>query len=273
MFDRIQHIGYLSADLDAAVAWFAKSFGAVNGGGGTLGKIYAVPSGGRNAYVRFGQVEAEIIEPEDKSGLSGEVLTLHHVGYIVSDIEKIQTTLMGRGFKFAADKPFTNVMGQQVLYFDASTTNGSMIHLTQLADQPDTTGVGSGVAIDNIVHAGYLVPDLDAAIAWYVEKLDGKHIGGGASRSGGRNAFVNFGNVQVELIEPEESRRPAAATHAMDHVGYVVADMHTCMGDCQNQGFKFVDGAPITNSIKQQVGYFDTATSMGSRMHLTQLPG
>ena len=272
MFDRIQHIGYLTADLDAAVAWFAKSFGAVNGGGGDLGKSYAVPSGGRNAYVRFGQVEAEIIEPEDKEGLSGDALTMHHVGYVVSDIEKIASTLIDRGFKFAADKPFTNVMGQQVLYFDASTTNGAMVHLTQLPEQPDTTGVGSGVAIDNIVHAGYLVPNLDDAIAWYVGKLDGRHVGGGASRSGGRNAFVNFGKVQVELIEPEESRRPPASAHAMDHVGYVVGDIHACMGQCQNQGFKFAEGAPLTNSIKQQVAYFDTATSMGSRMHLTQLP-
>ncbi len=272
MFDRIQHIGYLTADLDAAVAWFAKSFGAANGGGSDLPKSYAVPTGGRNAYVRFGQVEAEIIEPEDKTGLSKGALTMHHVGYVVSDIEKIASTLVGRGFKFAADKPFTNVMGQQVLYFDASTTNGVMVHLTQLAAQPDNRGVGSGIAIDNIVHAGYLVPDLDEAIAWYVGKLDGEHLGGGPSRSGGRNAFVNFGQVQVELIEPEESRRPPASTHSMDHVGYVVADMHTCMGHCQSQGFKFVEGAPITNSVKQQVGYFDTATSMGSRMHLTQLP-
>jgi len=272
MFDRIQHIGYLTADLDAAVAWFAKSFGAVNGGGSDLPQSYAVPSGGRNAYVRFGQVEAEIIEPEDKTGLSTDTLTMHHVGYIVSDIEKTASTLTGRGFKFAADKPFTNVMGQQVLYFDSSTTNGAMVHLTQLAPQPDNTGVGSGVAIDSIVHAGYLVPNLDEAIAWYVEKLGGEHLGGGASRSGGRNAFVNFGRVQVELIEPEESRRPLASTHTMDHVGYVVADMHICMGHCQSQGFKFVEGAPLTNSIKQQVGYFDTATSMGSRMHLTQLP-
>ena len=78
--------------------------------------------------------------------------------------------------------------------------------------------------------------------------------------------------VKVELIEPEETRRPAGTSHAMDHVGYVVGNMHTCMGHCQSNGFKFAEGAPITNSIKQQVAYFDAATSMGSRMHLTQLP-
>ena len=32
MFDKIQHIGYLVADLDAAIAWFGKGFGAQHTG-------------------------------------------------------------------------------------------------------------------------------------------------------------------------------------------------------------------------------------------------
>ena len=124
MFDKIQHIGYLTKDLDAAVTWFERSFGAQNAGGGNLPKSYAVPCGGRNAYVRFGRVEAEIIEPEDRQGLSENLLTMHHVGYVVSDIQHAAATLRNRGFKFASDTPFTNVMGQQVWYFDSSTTNG-----------------------------------------------------------------------------------------------------------------------------------------------------
>lgn len=272
MFDKIQHIGYLTPDLDAVIDWFERTFGARNGGGGPLPKSYAVPSGGRNIYLRFGRVEAEIIEPEAHQSLSGDILTMHHVGYIVSDIEQMASTLVGRGFKFAADAPYTNVMGQQVLYFDSTTTNGVMMHLTQLPVPSGGAEVGQGLEIEDIMHAGYLVPNLEQAIAWYVELLDGWHVGGGPLRSGGRNAFVNFGQVQVELIEPEESRRPAGTSHSMDHVGYVVDGMHRCMADCQNRGLKFAEGAPLTNSIKQQVAYFDTSTSMGSRVHLTQLP-
>lgn len=272
MFDKIQHIGYLTPDLDAAIAWFERSFGANNSGGSDLGKSYPVPSGGRNAYVRFGRVEAEIIEPQDREGLSRDILTMHHVGYVVSNIDQAASRLGGRGFKFATDAPFTNVMGQQVLYFDASTTNGVLVHLTQLPVNSDNTTVGEGPDIENIVHAGYLVRDLEEAISWYVERLDGQHVGGGASRSGGRNAFVNFGQVQVELIEPADLGRVAGSGHAMDHVGYVVGNIHSCMGQCVSRGFKFMEGAPITNSIKQQVAYFDTSTSMSSRMHLTQLP-
>jgi catechol 2,3-dioxygenase-like lactoylglutathione lyase family enzyme len=272
MFDKIQHIGYLTSDLDAAIAWFERSFGAVNGGGGPLNPSYAVPSGGRNAYVRFGRVEAELIEPTDKAGLSRDALTMHHVGYVVASIEKSMEELKAKGFAFATDAPFTNVMGQQVLYFDASTTNGVMVHLTQLAPEPDTTGMGAGLGVDLIIHAGYRVRNLEEAIAWYVDNLGGTHVGGGASRAGGRNAFVNFGQVQVELIEPGDPTVILAGTHTMDHVGYVVGDIPSCMGQCQANGLRFVADSPNTNSIGQQVLYFDTETSQGSRMHLTRLP-
>ena len=272
MFQQIQHIGYLTTDLNSAVAWFQQSFGAVNAGGGPMAESYAVPSGGRNAFLRFGRAEAEIIEPQDKQGLSSELLAMHHVGYVVADIEQSMAALTDKGFRFAADKPFTNVMGQQVLYVDASSTNGALVHLTQLPNRTDAENAGEGLAIERIVHAGYRVRDLDKAIAYYVDNFQGEHIGGRTSGTGGRNAFVNFGQVQVELIEPADTAGMTADRHEMDHVGYAVGDIPSCMGGCHDRGLKFVADAPITNPVGQQVLYFDTATTMGSRMHLTRLP-
>ena len=271
MFQKIQHIGYLTTDLDAAVGWFERSFGGVNAGGGPMNKSYAVPSGGRNAYVRFGQAEAEIIEPEDKKGLESGKLAMHHVGYVVEAINQTMTDLIAKGFKFAVDKPVTNLVGQQLAYFDSSSVNGALVHITQLPAQPGGQA-SSGLEIERIVHAGYRVKDLDKAIAWYVDNLEGQHIGGGASRSGGRNAFVNFGQVQVELIEPGDTSSMSDTVHDMDHVGYAVGDILSCMGGCQDCGLAFVADTPLTNSIRQQVLYFDTATTMESRMHLTVLP-
>ena len=272
MFQQIQHMGYLTPDLDAAAAWFQQSFGAVNGGGGPLPESYAVPSGGRNAYLKFGGAEAEIIEPQDKQGLSSGILTLHHVGYVVEAIDKSMAALTAKGFQFAADKPFTNVMGQQVLYIDSSSTNGVLVHLTQLPAQPHADGAGGGLAIERIVHAGYRVKDLNKAITWYVDNFQGEHIGGGTFPNVGRIAYVNFGQVQVELIQPDDAAGISGDAHAMDHVGYVVGDIRSCMGECQARGLKFVSDAPNTNAVGQQVLYFDTETTMGSRMHLTRLP-
>jgi catechol 2,3-dioxygenase-like lactoylglutathione lyase family enzyme len=273
MFDKIQHIGYLVADLNAAVDWFRKNFGAENAGGSTLGNGVAVPSGGRNAFVHFGQIEAELIEPNDKSDLPTDTLVMHHVGYVVSDINAAIPVLQSKGFKFAAAVPNTNVMGQQVLYFDPATTNGFLIHLTQQPQQPNTVGLGQGVAIDEIVHAGYLVADVEEAVAWYEKNFGGVAVGGiGASRRGARNAYVDFGQVQVELIEPTEAEQLGGQRYVMDHVGYVVSDISAGIADCRSRGFRFAGEEANTNRIGQQLLYFDPATTMDARMHLTQLP-
>jgi methylmalonyl-CoA/ethylmalonyl-CoA epimerase len=274
MFDKIQHVGYLVADLDGAIAWFGKGFGAQRAGGGPIAANPAIrlSGAGRNAYLRFGQVEVELLEPGDRNSLPRDTLVMHHVGYVVADISQAVAELKARGFKFVADAPFTNVLGQQVLYFDSSTTHDVLLHLTQLPAQPNTTGVDQGLKVDKIVHAGYLVKDLEQAIAWYVDKFDGVYIGGGPSRRGNRNAFVNFGQVQVELIEALDPRELAGGVCTMDHVGYVVSDIGAAIADCRARGFRFAADAPNTNSVRQRVLYFDAVTTMGARMHLTQLP-
>jgi catechol 2,3-dioxygenase-like lactoylglutathione lyase family enzyme len=271
MFEKIQHIGYLVDNLEKAVAWFKNGFGAERAGGGLVQSSRAVPSGGRNAFVHFGQVEAELIEPGDTSTLPKETLVLHHVGYVVADIPKAVEWAQARGFTFLADAPFTNSMGQQVLYFDPATTQGVLIHLTQLPPQPNSVGVGEGVQIDKIIHAGYLVYNVAEAVAWYVDKFDGVYVGGRAMRRGGRYDFVNCGQVQVELLEPPDPST-MGAHHVMDHVGYGTPDMGASITECCGRGFRFVADAPSTTVIGHQVLYFDTNTSMGSRMHLTQLP-
>ncbi|MDP6549093.1 MAG: VOC family protein [Dehalococcoidia bacterium] len=272
MFDKIQHIGYLVGDLDAAIGWFEKGFGGKRAAGGPMRASGMFPSGGRNAFVHFGQVEVELIEPQDRAGIAAGTLVMHHVGYVVPNIVEAKSQLEAKGFKFASEFPYTNIMKQQVLYFDSSTTNGLMLHLTQQPEQPNDIGVGEGLAIDRIVHAGYLLADLEGAIAWYVDNFEGVYIGGRTEPIGRRNAYVDFGQVQVELIETEDKSRLSPEGYAMDHVGYVVSDIATGITECLKRGLKFVADSPLTNPIGQTLLYFDTATTMGARMHLTQLP-
>ena len=100
MFEKIQHIGYLVRDLDAAVAWYQNKFGGKNAGGGDLAAGRVVSSGGRNAFIHFGKVEVELIEPVDKSNVQQDSLVMHHVGYVVSDIDAAIANLKSKEFKF-----------------------------------------------------------------------------------------------------------------------------------------------------------------------------
>jgi catechol 2,3-dioxygenase-like lactoylglutathione lyase family enzyme len=259
-------VGYRVHDLDSAVTWFGENFGGRRAGGG------AAQLGGRNAFVRFGHIEVELLEPLDHAQLPASTLLMHHVGYVVPDIREAAAELQKRGLKFTSARPNVNPLSQQVWWLDPSTTNDALIHLTQLPERPNTIGVGEGLEIDLIIHAGYVVEDLDAAVAWYVEKFGGEYIGGGMSRRGVNNAFVNFGQVQVELLEPTRPDQLHGQRHALDHVGYVVQDIMACIGECQHRGLRLGEAGPRSNTINQRLCYFDTACTLGTQIHLTQLP-
>jgi catechol 2,3-dioxygenase-like lactoylglutathione lyase family enzyme len=270
MFTDIQHIGYLIDDLDVGIAWFAKAFGAINAGGTKMQNSPMVPSGGRNAFVRFGDAEVELMEPADKSGLPKNTLVMHHVGWVVDDIEASAAEARARGLTFLADAPYTNPMQQQVHYFDPASTNGVWMHLTQVPPKPATSPKAPWIA--DIVHPGYLVRDLDKAVAWYIAKLGGRLVGGGPSRRGGRIAFVNCGAAQVELIEPENAASLADA-HILDHVGYESKTLDADLALYSARGLAYQTPEPAVNPVGQRLIYLDTATSLGARMHLTELPG
>ena len=53
-------------------------------------------------------------------------------------------------------------------------------------------------------HVGYLVPDLDAAVDLYVNTFGAKQSGRGAAGRLGEIAFIQAGNVEVELIQPND---------------------------------------------------------------------
>lgn len=269
MFDAIQHIGYLVADLEKAVAWFGRAFGATNVGGGGLADGPVVPGGGRNAFVQFGGVEAELMQPADTRALPPDTLVTHHVGYVVSDIARSAEQAKARGLRFLAEVPFTNPVGQQVLYCDPASTHGTLIHLTQVPRRL-TAARGPG-QLERILHPGYLVPNVDVATAWYVDKLGGVVVGGGPSRRGGRVSFIDCGGAQVELIEPPDAAS-MGASHVLDHVGYVTQNIEVDRPIYTARGLTFATPEAAINPIGQKLLYFDTVTSMGSRMHLTMLP-
>src|SRR5947208_16776250 len=81
-------------------------------------------------------------------------------------------------------------------------------------------------------------------------------------------------SLKVMALPPRVGWYPGCARPVVHRT--IIVDAAPCLaGKSQRmlcRGFQFVADAPNTNAIGQQVLYFDTTTSMGSRMHLTQLP-
>ena len=121
-----------------------------------------------------------------------------------------------------------------------------------------------------IQHAGYLVEDLESAIAWYVKTFDGKHTGGGTAAAG-KLGFIQIGDVEVELIEPpDKSLLPGSGNHLLDHVGYVVDDLDKAVAEYKAKGYRFATDGPFVNIKGYRLIFFDTASTHGTRIHLTE---
>jgi methylmalonyl-CoA/ethylmalonyl-CoA epimerase len=128
VFDGIYHIGYWTDDITAAINFYQATFG------GELFKE-AIGADGKTkmAFLHIGSTDVELIEPGDKSVLGGQTgIIIHHVGYLVPDLEAAMAQLAARGVTFAAAAPNTTPTGARIIYLDTAYTNGARIHLTQI---------------------------------------------------------------------------------------------------------------------------------------------
>ncbi len=123
MFGIVYHTGYLTDDLEQAIAFYQKTFG-----GEVLGRNPSATS--KIAYVKIGESEVELIEPADKSRLGGRSgLIIDHVGYFVPDFDKAVADLAARGIRLASE-PYVSAAGYRNVYLDPADTNGMVIHLS-----------------------------------------------------------------------------------------------------------------------------------------------
>ena len=123
----------------------------------------------------------------------------------------------------------------------------------------------------DIHHVSYLVPDLDAAIASYREKLGAELTGRGPVANLGEVAFLQVGNVEVEFIRPEDpgAMEGSDGSYAVHHVAYAVKDLDRVVAEHRSRGYHFLTDEPFTNFMGYRLIYFDPADTGGCRVHLT----
>lgn len=123
----------------------------------------------------------------------------------------------------------------------------------------------------DIHHAGYFVQDLNEAVAMYERVFGGRCVKRG-SAAAGPNAFVMVGETYIELIEPvDKSRIPGHMAQMLEHIGYLVPDIRQAMADLKARGVRLASEEPITNIMGWKLMFLDTADTMGTRIHLTEV--
>ena len=97
MLLKVHHVGYLVPSLDDAVNLYVKTFGAKQSGRGAAGRL------GEIAFIQAGEVEVELIQPNDRALLTnGDGHVYHHVGYVVK-LDEAVAEFKAKGYQFNSD--------------------------------------------------------------------------------------------------------------------------------------------------------------------------
>ena len=127
-------------------------------------------------------------------------------------------------------------------------------------------------------HAGVRVPDLEAALAWYGEKLDFRHTGGLAfdGITYGFLAPANDDGFQIELLAgpggadrpPHRDLHDSLGLHGWHHVCLRVDSVDAALAELKRRAVRIVAEPMDVAEIRRRIAFFEDP--WGNVFELTQ---
>lgn len=131
MFEKISHIGIAVKDIEASTALFQKIFGK--------GPDHAEDLAGhkvRTAMFTVGTSAIELTQALDPESPVAKFIAnrgegMHHVSFVVDDIEAELARLKAAGFQLIDEQSRPGADGYQVAFLHPKSTNGVLIEISQ----------------------------------------------------------------------------------------------------------------------------------------------
>jgi methylmalonyl-CoA epimerase len=125
-----------------------------------------------------------------------------------------------------------------------------------------------------IAHIGIAVPDLAAAQTFYRDVL-GATPNPLEAADGAAIVSLPFGDVDIELLEPQSDTGPVAKFIArrgpgIHHICFRVPDLDAALERCREQGFRLVDEAPRLGAHGRRVAFVHPKSTSGILLELTE---
>ncbi len=125
-----------------------------------------------------------------------------------------------------------------------------------------------------IAHLGIAVADLDAALPFYRDIL-GVPCRGPEEADGARIMHLQFGEAEVELLEPLNADSPIARFLArrgpgIHHVCYRVPDLDAAISSCRANGYELVDDVPRRGAGGHRIAFLHPRSTQGTLIELTE---
>jgi methylmalonyl-CoA epimerase len=133
VFGRIDHIGVAVADLEAAIALHAQTYGMPVAHRETVAE-----QGVEAVLLDVGDGHVELLAPlagDTPVGrfLAGRGPGLHHVAYAVEDIEAALERLREHGVRLIDEAPRTGIRGSRVAFLHPAAAGGVLTEIVQPA--------------------------------------------------------------------------------------------------------------------------------------------
>jgi methylmalonyl-CoA epimerase len=127
----IDHVGIAVTDLDAAVAWYSRMFGAE-----VVHRERIESDGVDEALIKVADSYIQLLQPfTDTSPLAKYMARngegVHHVGYRVDDCAEVLEHVKSEGARVVDEHPRTGSRGTTVAFMHPKTSFGTLIELVE----------------------------------------------------------------------------------------------------------------------------------------------
>ena len=125
-----------------------------------------------------------------------------------------------------------------------------------------------------IAHVGIAVPSIDDALPFYRDIL-GLAPGRPEHADGATIVSLPFGDVQVELLEPQDPASPigkflAKRGPGIHHICYRVPDLNAALERCRSAGYQLIDATPRRGAGGRRIAFLHPKSTNGILLELTE---
>ena len=129
MFERIDHVGIVVADIDSALAVYAETFELE-----LLHREVMAELGLELALVQVGESRVELLARTSEESVLGDFQPgMHHVAYRVADIDAALQRLRERDVELIDESPRGGVLDSLIAFVHPHATGGVLTELVQAA--------------------------------------------------------------------------------------------------------------------------------------------
>jgi methylmalonyl-CoA epimerase len=134
VFDRIDHIGVATDDLEGALALYEQTFSMP-----IVHRETVESQGVEAALLDVGDGHVELLRPLDPDTPVGKYLDskgpgLHHVAYAVDDIDAVLGKLREAGVELIDQEPRRGIRNSQIAFLHPKATGGVLTEIVQPAE-------------------------------------------------------------------------------------------------------------------------------------------